>query len=67
MTAEVESFFPVSHPINAEGMNRSFVMVGGVAVVDYLARGRKHSVEPVRQLNNMCTGDMRCCTYFDSP
>ena len=51
VTAAVVSFFPVSLPVNAESMNWSCVMFGGVfliPVVDYLVRGRKHYVEPVR-------------------
>ena len=56
VTAAVASFFPVSLPVNAQDMNWSCVMFGGVfiiAVVDYLVRGRKHYVEPVRHLNKM--------------
>ena len=56
VTAAVASFFPVSLPANAQDMNWSCVMFGGVfiiAVVDYLVRGRKHYVEPVKHLNKM--------------
>jgi len=56
VTAAVASFFPVSLPVNAQDMNWSCVMFGGVfmiAVVDYLVRGRKHYVEPVKHLNKM--------------
>lgn len=56
VTAAVASFFPVSLPVNAQDMNWSCVMFGGVfviAVVDYSVRGRKHYVEPVRHLNKM--------------
>jgi choline transport protein len=56
VTAAVAIFFPVSLPVNAQDMNWSCVMFGGVfiiAVVDYLVRGRKHYVEPVRHSNKM--------------
>jgi hypothetical protein len=50
--AAVASFFPASFPVNAESVNWSCAMFGGVfliAVVDYLVRGRKHYVEPVKR------------------
>lgn len=56
VTAAVASFFPVSLPVHAEDMNYACVMFGGVfiiAVVDYLVRGRKHYVEPLRHLNKI--------------
>ena len=46
VTAAVARFFPVSLPVNAESMDWSCVMFEGVfiiAVVDYLARVRKHT------------------------
>jgi choline transport protein len=56
VTAAVAILFPVSLPVNAQDMNWSCVMFGGVFIiadVDYLVRGRKHYVEPVRHLNKM--------------
>lgn len=56
VVAAVASFFPVAIPVDAASMNWSCLMFGGVfiiAVADYLLRGRKHYVEPVRHLNKI--------------
>lgn len=50
------SFFPVTVPTDAENMNWSSVMFGGVliiACVDYVVRGRKHYTEPRKHLNKI--------------
>jgi amino acid transporter len=52
----IASFFPVVNSTDVADMNWSVVMFGGVLViacVDYMFRGRKHYVEPVRHLNKM--------------
>jgi choline transport protein len=52
----IASFFPVVNSTDVADMNWSVVMFGGVLViacVDYVFRGRKHYVEPVRHLNKM--------------
>jgi choline transport protein len=52
----IASFFPVVNSADVADMNWSVVMFGGVLViacVDYVFRGRKHYVEPVRHLNKI--------------
>jgi amino acid transporter len=56
IVSAVASFFPVSVPTNAENMNWSSVMFGGmliIACVDYVVRGRKHYTEPRKHLNKV--------------
>lgn len=56
VVAAVASFFPVSIPTDAENMNWSCLMFGGVliiACVDYAVRGRKHYIEPVKHVNKI--------------
>ena len=56
VTAAVASFFPVATPVTTEDMNWSCVMFMGVliiAVLDYVVRGRKHYIEPLRHLNKL--------------
>jgi hypothetical protein len=52
----IASFFPVVNSTAVADMNWSVVMFGGVLViacVDYVFRGKKHYVEPVKHLNKM--------------
>lgn len=54
IVSAVASFFPVAVPTDAENMNWSSVMFGGVlliACMDYMVRGRKHYVEPKKHVN----------------
>jgi choline transport protein len=56
IVSAVASFFPVAVPTDAENMNWSSVMFGGVfiiACVDYVVRGRKHYTEPRKHLNKI--------------
>jgi choline transport protein len=56
IVSAVALFFPVTVPTDAENMNWSSVMFGGVliiACVDYVARGRKHYTEPRKRLNKI--------------
>jgi choline transport protein len=52
----IASFFPVVNSTAVADMNWSVVMFGGVLViacVDYIFRGKKHYIEPVKHLNKM--------------
>jgi hypothetical protein len=52
----IASFFPVVNSTAVADMNWSVVMFGGVLViacVDYVFRGKKHYIEPVKHLNKM--------------
>jgi choline transport protein len=52
----IASFFPVVNSTDVAGINWSVVMFGGVLViacVNYVFRGRKHYVGPVRHLNKI--------------
>lgn len=56
IVSAVDSFFPVTVPTDAENMNWSSVMFGGVfvvACVDYVVRGRKCYTEPRKHLNKI--------------
>jgi amino acid transporter len=56
IVSAVASFFPVTVPTNAENMNWSSVMFGGVLIIacaDYVVRGRKHYTEPRKHLNKV--------------
>ena len=56
IVSAVTSFFPVTVPTDAENMNWSSVMFGGVliiACVNYAVRGRKHYTEPRTHLHKI--------------
>lgn len=56
VVAAVASFFPATIPTDAENMNWSAVMFGGVFIIaclDYVVRGRKQYIEPKLHVNKM--------------